>query len=175
MSAKTSCAFCTSTTLSGLSATWPTAEFELLWNGHQSFDNGLGHDNPVGTRWVDIWGTGWHKIHPGVMGMPEVNPLANPDDLKGISMARSKRPAPGRPDLQPGKNLANRRTPVGRWASRHIVGKGLHAGGNGSHDDGFHQRTGFCPPGAATASWIFSLASRAITSTWGSKWSFLGR
>jgi uroporphyrinogen decarboxylase len=28
-----------------------------------------------------VWGTGWHKIHPGVMGMPEENPLADPAAL----------------------------------------------------------------------------------------------
>jgi uroporphyrinogen decarboxylase len=51
---------------------------------HQGFEGG-GHDSPVGSRWTDIWGTGWHKIHADVMGMPEINPLANPADVDGYS------------------------------------------------------------------------------------------
>ena len=47
---------------------------------HEGF-NGGGDDSPVGTRWTDIWGTGWHKIHAGVMGMPEVCPLARVENL----------------------------------------------------------------------------------------------
>ena len=50
--------------------------------GHEGFDEGLlGDNNPAGTRWHDIWGTGWHKIQEGVMGLPEENPLARPQDL----------------------------------------------------------------------------------------------
>ena len=60
----------------------PVDELSYYGMDHQSFDNSLGHDNPVGARWFDIWGTGWHKIHPGVMGMPEINPLAKPEALK---------------------------------------------------------------------------------------------
>jgi uroporphyrinogen decarboxylase len=42
---------------------------------HDGFAGG-GHDSPVGSRWTDIWGTGWHKEHDGWMGYPEVWPLA---------------------------------------------------------------------------------------------------
>lgn len=60
------------------------AVFELRYYGanHEGFDWALSHDSPLGTRWTDIWGTGWHKIHPGVMGMPVVNPLADPAALR---------------------------------------------------------------------------------------------
>ena len=51
---------------------------------HQGFEGG-GHDSPVGSRWTDIWGTGWHKIHPGVMGMPEICPLARVEALESYS------------------------------------------------------------------------------------------
>jgi uroporphyrinogen decarboxylase len=63
------------------------AVFELSYYGanHQGFDWSLSHDSPLGTRWTDIWGTGWHKIHPGVMGMPVVNPLADPAALAGYT------------------------------------------------------------------------------------------
>jgi uroporphyrinogen decarboxylase len=63
------------------------AVFELSYYGanHQGFDWPLSHDSPVGTRWTDVWGTGWHKIHPGVMGMPVVNPLAEPNALAGYA------------------------------------------------------------------------------------------
>jgi uroporphyrinogen decarboxylase len=47
---------------------------------HEGFDGGR-EDGPVGARWTDIWGTGWYKIQPGVMGLPEVNPLARVEDL----------------------------------------------------------------------------------------------
>ncbi len=44
---------------------------------HEGYDDDLGDDHPVGTRWTDVWGTGWHKEHPGVMGLSEVHPLAD--------------------------------------------------------------------------------------------------
>jgi uroporphyrinogen decarboxylase len=52
---------------------------------HQGFDAPEGHNVPVGTRWTDIWGTGWHKEHAGVMGFPEVAPLAEPSALSRYS------------------------------------------------------------------------------------------
>jgi hypothetical protein len=58
--------------------------FRLHYYGarHEGFSEGLlGDENPAGSRWRDIWGTGWHKIHEGVMGLPEENPLARPEDL----------------------------------------------------------------------------------------------
>lgn len=47
---------------------------------HQGYSGG-GDDCEVGSRWVDIWGTGWHKIHAGVLGMPEICPLAQVENL----------------------------------------------------------------------------------------------
>ena len=43
---------------------------------HEGFEGG-GHHLPVGSRWVDIWGTTWHREHEGVMGFPEDPPLAD--------------------------------------------------------------------------------------------------
>jgi uroporphyrinogen decarboxylase len=49
---------------------------------HEGFNEGLlGDENPAGSWWRDIWGTGWHKIHEGTMGLPEENPLARPESL----------------------------------------------------------------------------------------------
>ncbi len=60
----------------------PLVELSYYGMDHQEFENRQGDDSPPETRWTDIWGTGWHKIHPGVMGMPEVNPLGQPEALK---------------------------------------------------------------------------------------------
>jgi uroporphyrinogen decarboxylase len=43
---------------------------------HESFDGG-GHHLPVGSKWTDIWGVGWRRLHEGVMGFPEEHPLAD--------------------------------------------------------------------------------------------------
>jgi len=58
---------------------------ELLYTGvnHEFYDGSGGHHLPVGSKWMDIWGTGWHKIHAGVMGMPRINPLAEISALNG--------------------------------------------------------------------------------------------
>jgi hypothetical protein len=50
--------------------------YEVAHSGanHEGFAGG-GHDVPVGTRWIDIWGTEWHKSHAGVMGFPKGHPL----------------------------------------------------------------------------------------------------
>ncbi|MBQ4152887.1 MAG: hypothetical protein IJD11_00905, partial [Oscillospiraceae bacterium] len=50
---------------------------------HQSFDDtgDDGHWRPVGVIWHDIWGTGWEKDQPDVMGFPRENPLSEPDKL----------------------------------------------------------------------------------------------
>jgi hypothetical protein len=37
---------------------------------HEGLADQLGDDHPAGARWRDIWGTGWHKIQDGVMGLP---------------------------------------------------------------------------------------------------------
>jgi len=58
--------------------------FGLAYHGcnHEGFEGG-GHDCPVGTKWMDIWGTVWHKEHEGVMGFPRGNPIPDPASLKG--------------------------------------------------------------------------------------------
>jgi uroporphyrinogen decarboxylase len=58
--------------------------YTLCYNGcnHESFDGKGGDGSPVGTKWVDVWGTEWHKIHDGVMGLPKGNPLAEIESLK---------------------------------------------------------------------------------------------
>jgi uroporphyrinogen decarboxylase len=61
----------------------PVYEISYYGANHEGFGFPLSHDSPVGSRWTDIWGTGWRKIHPGVMGMPEANPLADPSALPG--------------------------------------------------------------------------------------------
>jgi uroporphyrinogen decarboxylase len=43
---------------------------------HEGYTGG-GHHLPVGSSWTDIWGTTWRREHPGVMGFPVGNPLAN--------------------------------------------------------------------------------------------------
>jgi len=52
---------------------------------HEGYEGG-GHHLPVGSRWVDIWGTTWHREHEGVMGFPEAPPLADlPRALAGFT------------------------------------------------------------------------------------------
>jgi len=57
--------------------------YEIYYHGcdHEGFEGG-GDESPVGSRWVDIWGTGWEKIHEGVMGLPAGNPLVDVRALK---------------------------------------------------------------------------------------------
>ncbi len=59
----------------------PVYEVAYLGANHEGFAGG-GQDGPVGSRWVDIWGTEWHKSHPGVMGFPRGHPLANSGALE---------------------------------------------------------------------------------------------
>lgn len=58
-------------------------EYTLAYTGcnHESYDGG-GDDRPVGTRWTDIWGTGWRKEQADVMGFPSEFPLADVASLK---------------------------------------------------------------------------------------------
>ncbi len=65
---------------------WHIPEYNLTYLGcnHESFD-GQGDDAPVGSEWTDVWGTGWKKIHEGVMGLPEVYPLDAPEKLAGYT------------------------------------------------------------------------------------------
>ena len=60
----------------------PVHTAEYFGMNHQSLeDTGIrdGHNKPVGSRWIDIWGTEWHKEFAGVMGFPKGNPLADMD------------------------------------------------------------------------------------------------
>lgn len=61
---------------------WHIPEYNLTYLGcnHESFA-GVGDESPVGSEWTDIWGTGWKKIHEGVMGLPVVCPLDDPEKL----------------------------------------------------------------------------------------------
>jgi uroporphyrinogen decarboxylase len=58
--------------------------YQLLYEGvnHEMYSGEGGDDSPVGTEWVDIWGTVWHKIQEGVMGLPKGNPLARIEALQ---------------------------------------------------------------------------------------------
>lgn len=58
--------------------------YEVAFHGchHEGFGPG-GHDSPVGTKWVDIWGTGWHKEQEGIMGYPYQFPIAEVEKLDG--------------------------------------------------------------------------------------------
>lgn len=55
--------------------TVPSHEVGYFGVNHEN-PNGGGHHLPVGSSWTDIWGTEWHKEHPGVMGFPRGFPLA---------------------------------------------------------------------------------------------------
>ena len=60
----------------------PTYVLRYQGCDHEAYEGELGDDHPIGSRWVDIWGTGWHKIQEGVMGLPKVNPLAEVETLR---------------------------------------------------------------------------------------------
>jgi uroporphyrinogen decarboxylase len=49
---------------------------------HECYDGSGGHEVSVGTVWTDVWGTVWKKELPGVMGFPQVHPLARPENLR---------------------------------------------------------------------------------------------
>jgi len=64
----------------------PAYGLGYLGVNHQGYgDAGMddAHDRPVGSVWKDIWGTGWHKEYPDVMGFPKEYPLADMSNLKG--------------------------------------------------------------------------------------------
>jgi uroporphyrinogen decarboxylase len=48
---------------------------------HEGYEGG-GHDCPVGTRWTDIWGTGWRKEQDDIMGFPWIHPLSEMESIK---------------------------------------------------------------------------------------------
>lgn len=62
---------------SGLEPVQGTCYFGM---NHENAE-GLGHEQPVGSVWRDIWGTVWHKEHEGIMGFPRGNPLADLRDM----------------------------------------------------------------------------------------------
>jgi len=57
--------------------------YGLCYTGcnHEGYEGG-GHNCAVGTKWTDIWGTGWVKEHEGVMGFPKHNPLSEFKNLQ---------------------------------------------------------------------------------------------
>jgi len=59
----------------------PAYTLRYLGCNHEGFQGG-GHDSPVGTHWVDIWGTRWQKELDGVMGFPRGHPLAGVSAIK---------------------------------------------------------------------------------------------
>ena len=54
----------------------PCHGLAYLGCNHEGYEGG-GHHLPVGSKWSDIWGTGWHREHDGVMGFPRETPLAD--------------------------------------------------------------------------------------------------
>ncbi|MGE5551157.1 MAG: uroporphyrinogen decarboxylase family protein [Bacteroidota bacterium] len=58
-------------------------QYQLYYHGcnHEGYEGGS-DDAPAGSKWFDIWGTGWHKEQAGAMGMPRVCPLDEPAKLK---------------------------------------------------------------------------------------------
>ncbi|MBN1809358.1 MAG: hypothetical protein JW909_09850 [Planctomycetes bacterium] len=55
----------------------PASPCNYFGVNHEPFEGPGGHDSPVGTRWFDIWGVGWHRELEGVMGYAQVHPLAD--------------------------------------------------------------------------------------------------
>ncbi len=64
-----------------ISSGLPAYTLSYLGCNHEGFQGG-GHDSPVGTHWVDIWGTRWQKELEGVMGFPRGHPLAEVSAMK---------------------------------------------------------------------------------------------
>ena len=60
----------------------PWYQLTYLGCNHENLQTGLGHEQPVGSVWDDIWGTEFHKEMDGVMAFPRGNPLAEPAALK---------------------------------------------------------------------------------------------
>ena len=56
--------------------TFPSHYLAYRGCNHEGYEGG-GHHLPVGSMWVDIWGTLWQREHEGVMGFPRGNPLAD--------------------------------------------------------------------------------------------------
>jgi len=61
----------------------PPVHHVAYFGANHEGDDGGGHHVPVGTRWTDVWGTGWHRELDGVMGFPRYHPLKDlPQSLK---------------------------------------------------------------------------------------------
>lgn len=54
---------------------------------HEGFEDNLGDNHPVGSKWIDIWGTQWHKEQPGVMGMVSSCPISQCRGTKELRLA----------------------------------------------------------------------------------------
>ena len=65
----------------------PCHVISYLGCNHENFE-GRGHDQPVGTRWTDVWGTVWQKEQEGIMGFPQVHPLDEPSKLRAYQWPR---------------------------------------------------------------------------------------
>ena len=52
----------------------PTHNIAYLGANHEGYTGG-GHHVPVGTKWIDVWGTVWYRELEGVMGFPRYHPL----------------------------------------------------------------------------------------------------
>jgi len=78
----------------------PGHDISYFGVNHEPLCGPGGHDSPVGTRWRDIWGVGWHKEMQGVMGYAVEHPLADlgldayrwpdPDDERLIRTVHQK-------------------------------------------------------------------------------------
>lgn len=78
----------------------PMHDISYFGVNHESWENPLGHEVPVGTRWHDVWGVGWCKEMDGVMAFPVEHPLADlkldkfswpsPDDERLVGQIRRK-------------------------------------------------------------------------------------
>lgn len=55
----------------------PTYGLSYVGSNHEGLDGTGGDGSSPGSRWTDIWGVGWRKELPGVMGMPDLCPLAD--------------------------------------------------------------------------------------------------
>jgi uroporphyrinogen decarboxylase len=62
----------------------PTRGVAYRGCNHEAYEGG-GHDCPIGTVWVDVWGTEWHKELEGVMAFPRKHPIPEPSALKGYA------------------------------------------------------------------------------------------
>jgi len=60
----------------------PTWDCSYAGVNQEPLEGPGGHDSPVGTRWRDCWGVGYHKEIDGVMGYPCEHPI---EDLSVIS------------------------------------------------------------------------------------------